>query len=304
MPFLKQSDFKNIMQAKKDGNPQAIAIMQSYVKGCTQYDLDNMVHAFYNPDPVNIASEQEADPMNAPAVEAVENAKEEIDEASAPETSVDEPPADEPPAEEPPEAVEEGAVSAPDISAELDADLDGLIDCDEISDCSFEDFLKEKRGYANRMSKGADHFKMYDPAGRMDYLVKKCDEYDKSFDTKRKDIERSFRDLDGAITAYSSSVSGLPDDGIELDSKVSGDAYSDFVDSIGQTHSFGRVWDEEDMEEMNGILSALVAQYGKANVVAALNVIHGDNEAFKDKRNGQIDSAVKHYSKQLEDLLK
>ena len=284
MAFLKQQDYKNIMQAKKDGNPHAIALVQAYVKGCSQYDLDNMLHAFYNPEPVNLACEQEQDPKNEPAVKAVEKQTEEIEQPIPEEPAIEEP-------------------SVIDISDKLDADLDGLIDEDEIDDVSFEDFLEEKKKNANRLSKGADYFKMYDPVGRMDYLVRKSKEYDNSFNTKRMDIDRAFRDMDGAISAYSKAVAMLPDDEIEMDSSATDKAYGDLVNA-GKSHSFGRSWDAEDMEEMNSILSALVATYGKDNVSAALNVIRGDNEAFRNRRNGKIDNAVRHYSKQLEDLLK
>lgn len=301
MPFLKQSDYKNIIQAKKDGNPQATAIIQAYVKGSTQYDLDRMVHAFYNPTPANNAEEQEEDPINAEAVEAVNEAEAKADE----------------PVEVPP-TIPVGnnidpKVIAPvvepeqttDISALLDADLDGLIDEDEIDDCTFEDFLADKKKNANRILKDANHFKMYDPAGRESYLVAKCGEYDKSFDTKRRDIERAFKDMDNAIASYSQSLTDtVPDDGIELNSDVTNKAYSDIVEASNGSHAFGRAWDDEDTAEMVAILNDLVGTHGKANVLAALNVIRGDNEAFRDRRNGQIDSAVKHYSKQLEDLLK
>ena len=286
MPFLKNKDFKAIISAQKGGNPKAIAIIQAYLKGGTQDDLDRMVHDFYNPDPLVDAAKQEQDPINKPAVKAVEETENpQKDE----EPSVDETPD--------PEA-------APDISSELDSDLDGLIDEDNIKDMSFEDFIAAKGKDANRLSKSADHFKMYDPKGREAYLSKKEGEYSEGMNPRRHDIDRSFRDMDGALGAYSKYIGECPDDEMKLDSTSTDDVYKDISDFSKSSHAFGRSWDEEDMGEIKEKLIELVGKYGKSNVAAALNVIKGDNSAYHDKRIGQIDDAIKHYNKQLEGLLK
>lgn len=294
MPFLKQTDYKNIIAAKRDGNPKALAIIQTYLKGGSQDDLDRMVFDFYNPTDSNPPSEEaKADEI---ASEIVED-----QEAQIGQQPVDE--AVQATEAETPEG-EAANVGIADLTDVLDKDLDGLIDLDEINEQSFEDFLDEKKKNANRLAKGADHFKMYDADGRAAYLASKEDEYGKSFDVKRKDIDRAFRDMDGAIAAYSQCVGDLPDDGIDLDSSVSANAYSDLIDSQRGRHSFGRPWDEEDMADVKVALGELVAKYGKQNVAAALNTIRGDNASYRDMRNGRIDSAIKNHNRQLEDLLK
>ena len=285
MSFLKNKDFKSIMDAKKSGNPKAIAIIQAYLKGGDQKDIDGMVHDFYNPAPLVDADKQEQAPINKPAVEAI---KENEQGVTPPEN------------EEPPV----GETPTPDISSELDSDLDGLIDKDDIKDMSFEDFMAAKGKDANRLSKSADHFKMYDPKGREVYFTKKEGEYSDSLNPRRHDIDRAFRDMDRALGAYAKCVGECPDDEMKLDPKSTDDVYKGISDFSKSSHAFGRLWDEEDMGEVKHEVEELVGKYGKANVAAALNVIKGDNSAYHDKRLGQLDNSIKHYNKQLEDLLK
>lgn len=274
MAFLKNGDYKNVIRAKKEGNPKALAIVQAYLKGASQEDLDRMLLDFYGNSPV--------EPEEPATVE---------------EPKVGETPIEDKIEEEPPAVIE-------DISCVLDSDLDGILDVDEISDSSFDDFIAEKKRNAKRLSNSAEYFKRYDPAGREAYIKKKEDEYGKSFDGKKRDIDRFYRDMDSSIGSHLQRIGDLPDDEIDVSPESSDKAYADMVESFGNGHSIGRSWDKEDAEDMIAVLSELVGKYGKRNVIAALNIVRGDNEAFRDMRHGKIDSAISKYNKQLEGLLK
>jgi hypothetical protein len=54
------------------------------------------------------------------------------------------------------------------------------------------------------------------------------------------------------------------------------------------------------MEKLKG----LIANYGKQNVMAALNTLNSDNNNYRDFLNNQIDTEISRYSKSLEGLLK
>ena len=310
-PIIKGKDFKAIADAAKNGNPRALGIIEKYGSDgkITQDELDKLVAEFYIPEAEPIKPAEQQDPIvEAPAEDEVPNPIK--DEPSEPEpialgVSDVEPKTSNLEYGDSADSLESNRpLPTVDISKLLDDDLEGLIDKIDIPDMSFRDFIKNKKKDSLRARKNHDHFAKYDADGRANYLVGKEDEYTKSFDNKRKDNERKFKDMDGAIGAYIISVDGLPDDGIEMDDAKISQLYDTITDDDGIMGAFGRSWDEEDQEAMRATLLTLVQQYGKANVIAVLNSLKSDNGAFRDFRNGQIDQETKRYGKSLEELLK
>ena len=311
-PIIKGKDFKAIADAAKNGNPRALGIIEKYGSDgkITQDELDKLVAEFYIPEaePIKPAEEPEPAVEEAPAEEEIPNPIK--DEPAEPEpialgVSAVEPTTSNLEYSDSADSLEsDKPLFTVDISKLLDDDLEGLIDKIDIPDMSFRDFIKNKKKDSLRARKNHDHFAKYDADGRTSYLVGKEDEYAKSFDNKRKDNERKFKDMDGAIGAYIISVDGLPDDGVEMDDAKISQLYDTITDDDGIMGAFGRSWDEEDQEAMRATLLTLVQQYGKANVIAVLNSLKSDNGAFRDFRNGQIDQETKRYGKSLEELLK
>lgn len=285
MAFIKNDAYKKITELAKNGDERAKALIDHYMRKDyrDQADLDRMVSNVFNP----------LDPDNQPEEEIEEKKEEEIVEDTPDNATVE---------------IEEGVVEQPAAIAEtehtIDADMDGLVDAAEIDQITFEEFLKNKSRDSLRARRNHDYFTRYDANARNGYLEKKKDEYNHSFDTMRGDIERGYRDMDRAISKYALSVGDLIDDGVALDDQSTASAYDDIVSESAKSHSFGRSWDEDDMANVVSILQNLVAKYGRKNVLGALNILRGDNEAFRTFRNGKIDAAVGKYGKSLDDLLK
>ena len=284
MPFINNKQYLEILSAKKDGDPKAIAIIDKYIHNGSQDDLDRMVKDFYSPSEIQ-------ENINEPTVDPAG------EEAMAENEAISEPEAQE-------ELIVPEATCCHDISGDLDKELDGLIDESEIPSISFEDFLKNKKKNALREKKNSEYFKAFDFDGRQKYLDDKKKSFNDKFNLNRRDIDRSFRDMDNALNIYSQNVGDMVEDDVKLDTSVADEAYNDIVDIGSKSHSFGRGWDEMDSEEIKKALSELVLKYGKKNVQAALNVIKGDNAAYRDHRNNQIDNAIGEYSKSLDKLLK
>lgn len=197
---------------------------------------------------------------------------------------------------EPSETSEEGV----DISEDLDKELDGLIDDDEIDEDDFKTFLKKKRNSSNRAKKDAGYFAAFDSNGRKKYYVKKTDEKAHQYDDKKRDIERAFNDMSAAIGKYIESVKKLPNDEIEYDFTSADGAYDGII-KIGS--SFGRGWDEQDVSQVISELGKLTKKYGKKNVLAALNLVSEDNLAFRNGKISSIDKSVKKYGDSLKKLI-
>ena len=112
------------------------------------------------------------------------------------------------------------------------------------------------------------------------------------------------RDLDGSLAKYSQSVNDMLDDSVELDMGIASEAYDTITNDHDMMLGLGRGHDESDFGDLVNALNMLVNQYGKKNVMAALNTLRSDNNNYRDFRNNQIDSEIKRYSSGLEKLLK
>lgn len=265
MSYIDLKRYKEIKAKAKGGDEKATAIIQHLVKGAPQSDIDRLIDDYYNP---------KSNPSNP----------------DSPKPSQTDPAGP--------------AVTTEDLSSQLDGELDGIIDENDVSDVSFSDYLKKKKSDANRLKKGPDYFKAFDPNGRAQYLADKKGKYGHKFDVKRKDIERNYRDMDGSINQYSKGLSDGVDDGSKLDMDTASKAYDGLVGNEDAMHGFGRSWDSEDSAEVMEALQALCKQYGRANVIAALNTLKNDNKSYHDFRNSQIDTEVNRYGKSLDKLLK
>lgn len=301
MPFIDNIKFNEILNASRNGNEKAMAIMQSMRKGGTQDDIDRLVNAYYDISTVPEQQQQQAvvaaGDESQPSVEAVmddvaplipegEENTGEIDESLVTENDV------------------EADTQEVDISDILGKETEGLFDEDEYEKVSFGDFLKNKRSDANRAVKNADYFKAFDMDGRNKYADGLIDTYRHKFDGNLRDIERDYADKNQAIAGYTQSVNDMLDDDIEFASDSATKAYNDLIDNDSAMSAFGRYWDSDDTSAVLSTLQELVGQYGKANVIAALNVIKGDNDAHRDYLNNSVDANISKYSKAVDKILR
>ncbi len=219
---------------------------------------------------------------------------------------VHEPEIEEEPKEEESPIVEEEPTSIQpvDISADLDRELNGLLDNDDVEGISFADFLKRKSTDALRSRKNNGYFKAFDAEGRKNYLSNAIDKYKKSFDVKRRNVERGVTDMDNALGKYGDIVTDFPEDDSVFDADKASKAYSDMTTSVLGMAAFGRPWDETDMQSMRIALQSLVEAYGKKNVAAMLNTMKDDVKTWGDYCNGSFDAACDKYGKSLTELLK
>lgn len=284
MPFIDNKKFQEIRGSAKDGNETAMQIMQAMRNGVAQCDIDTLVNNYYGVSDTAQEVHEQVDEYLDPLYEK---------ETVTPLEQVEET-----------ETVPTDNIETVDISAILDTEMDGLIDENDIQDTSFSDFIKDKSKAGLRMKKGADYFKAYDLDGRTNYMNKKIDSYKEKFGGRMKDIERRFNDTDKALGMYANTANLLLDDGVDIDMDKTNSAYSDFTGNERAMGSFGRYWDEGDMQEISDALKELASVYGKKNVIAAINVLKSDNSNYRDHLNNQVDEEISRYSKSIEKLLK
>lgn len=284
--FINYKQLKELQEAAKNGNEMAKSIIDKYMDEKPDMDsIGRLMDEYYGKAPIETLEQVEETKIEPDNLNTIEETAETKDSLIP----------DNPMAEE---------QEPIDISTDLDAELDGLIDTDDLSDYSFRDFLKTKKRDGLRAKKNADYFKAFDEGGRQTYLTKKKDEFGHSFDGKRRQVERGFDDLSGAIAKYGEMLTDMPDDELDFDSSKAVKAYDEFTDNECAMDAFGRSWDNADMDSIKLILESLVQAYGKKNVIAMMNTIKGDAEGWKSFSNGRIDNAVSNYGKALDSLLK
>ena len=283
MPFLNNSKFKELRTAAGEGNEKAQMVLQALRQG-KQEDVDRLVQDYYSIPQVE-------------ATPAVEEQNIVSNEASVP-------------VEENIQPVEENANMADsvpqieDLTDVLDKETDGLFDENEIEQIDFAKFLGNKRRDGMRAKKNAEYFSAFNPESRANYIEKKKNDYKSKFGDSLHDIDRQFTDYDKSIDRYTQGVTDMLDDEVEMNVDVMGNAYDEITDNNGIMHSFGRFWDDVDTGHVIDDLKALVAKYGKKNVLAALNVLKNDNSNYRDYRLGQINEEVERYNKSLDKILK
>ena len=132
MPFIDNIKFNEILNAYRNGNEKAMAIMQSMRKGGTQDDIDRLVNAYYD---ISDSPEQVVEEEPQPSAEAVmddvaplipegEENTGEINDTLVTENDA------------------EADTQSVDISDILRKETEGLFDEDEYENVSFGDFLK------------------------------------------------------------------------------------------------------------------------------------------------------------------
>lgn len=284
MAFLNNKKFAEIREAAKNGNEKAAMIMQAMLKNSPQQDVDNLVNDYYN---IN----NDITPLEEPVQETVDVEEEIVNDPVNPMLDEVEP-------------IETEMPAVVDLSSSLDAEMEGLLDENELDTISFGDFLANKQRDALRGRKNNDYFKVFDLDGRNTYMQDKIAKYGQKFDNNRRDIEREYLDLDKAIGNHMNNVNYMLDDDLDLNMDTTSQAYDELVGNDKAMKSFGRHWDEQDNEEINLILQELVMKYGKKNIMAVLNTLKNDNENYKNFKNNQIDTEVNRYSKSVENLLK
>lgn len=286
MAFLKNNQLREIRTAANDGNEKAKMVLQAFRKG-NQDDVDRLVGDYYSipqqsMNDVPAQTELQENPMeNTP--ETVETPIQAgMEEAN----------------------IAESIPEIEDLTDVLDKETDGLFDENEIDPIDFSKYLSNKRRDGLRAKKNSEYFSAFNPESRANYVAKKKDDYKAKFGDSLHDIDRQFQDYDKSIDRYVQGVNDLLDDEQEVDISITGNAYDDIMDNNGIMHSFGRHWDDEDTNHVIEDLKGLVAQYGKKNVLAALNILKTDNANFRDYKLGQINEEVERYNKSLDKILK
>lgn len=291
MSYIPNNKYKEIYQSSKDGNGKALEIIQALRKGASQEDLDGLMNSYYE-----LQANIQPEPENAKLGE-FEPQNEVLEEESPIETQEGE--------EIENVALENNNAQNPvDIYSVLDQETDGLFDENEIAGIQFSDFLSNKSKNAARSKKNADYFKSFDPQDRANYMNSKISNYKNKFNGNLSDIERKYNDMAMSLDAYSKNVSLMLDDNIDLDMSKTASCYDDLINDKDTMRSFGRYWDENDNSIINNKLANLSGTYGKQNVLAALNTLKSDNDAYRDFSNNQIDQEISRYSKSVSDLLK
>ena len=315
--FINAKRLNELLKAAKEGDLKAKNIIDKYMDSDPDMDsIERLIDEYYGleseeEEPVSkidAKAEAEFDPedpdfaQEKPVVEEEEqptNGSDDIKEDVREELEESEDEANE---AEP--AEDQEPISPVDISSDLDRELSGLFDDDEVDGISFADFLKRKSSDAMRARKNNAYFKAFDAEGRKNYLSGALDKYRKSFDLKRRNVERGVTDMDNALGKYGDIVTDFPEDNSVFDADKASKAYSDMTSSVLGMAAFGRPWDEADMQSMRIALQSLVETYGKANVKAMLNTMKDDVRAWGEYCNGSFDAACDKYGKSLTELLK
>lgn len=291
MAYVNNVKLQEIRNAARNGNEKAAMVLQALRKNGSQEDLDRLVDSYYA-----------IDEPNEPDLDLFEEGNDSIDNFSVEnEKNVQE----EQPVEENVERINDVPENqVVDLTELLDKDMDGLLVENELSDLSFDDFLKNKTSDYNKMRKNADYFKAYDAGGRQNYMNSKIEQYNNKFNGKRKDINRKYDDISKSLGIYNQSVNDMLDDNFEFDTDQSAKAYKDFTGNKDVMAAFGRHWDNNDNNVIIQALTDLAKNYGKKNVSAMISTLGADNNSYKDFLNNQIDSEVGRYTKDIEKLLK
>ena len=291
MAFINNRKMKEIMTAAQNGNEKALMILQAMRKGNSQQDVDGLVNDYYNivndVPPMDFIEETSSVQPEMVSISVLdETDTEDIDQ---PEMEVD---------------IPQVLPEVTDLSDLLSAEMEGLLDENEIEDLTFSKFLENKRRDGLRMRKNADYFKAFDLDGRNTYAGNKIAEYGKKFDGNRRNIEREYGDLTRAIDGHINSVGLMLDDEAELDMNVANTAYDDLTNNENAMAQFSRYWDETDSTGLKEVLQELVIKYGKKNILAVLNTLKNDIDNYKGYKNNQIDEEISRYTKSVEKLLK
>lgn len=279
MAFIQNNKFREISEQAKGGNEKALKIIQGMRSNYSQEDIDTLVNDYYS--------------INVPNEVKEEIVEEQLSQEMIPEETLVE------------ETLNDSVTNnVMDLSEILDGEMGDLLDENEIEDLTFNKFLENKSKDGVRSRKNSEYFKAYDAEGRQNYMNGKIDSYKKKFNGQLKNIDRHYRDVNSALDKYINTSSMELDDDIELDMNKANDAYRAATSNQDFMNSFGRGWDEDDNQQIQGILKALMQTYGKKNVLAVLNTLRSDNENYKNFRTNQIDSEIGRYSKSIENLLK
>lgn len=282
MSFIKNDKLKEIRVAAANGNEKAKAILQALRKFSPQSDLDRMVEEYYNVDlpeenveveEPEIATEEEKVVEEEPIVEEKQNDNILLDN-----------------------------ITNEDINSILDNETDGLWDEVDVPETSFTDFLKNKKRDKKREFKNAEYFRSFSPEDRQKYATLKIDGYKKKFDGRLGNIDRKYKDINTAIDKYQQSIHDMLDDDVELNNDYVVKAYDKIVDDEPLMNSFGRHWDEDDVGKVLTSLDLLIKEFGKKNVIAAINILKNDNDNYKSFLDNQIDTEIGRYTKNIEKL--
>lgn len=301
MPFIKNLKFKEIQTSAKNGNEQALKIIQALRKNVKQEVLDQLVDEYYGVNKNIQPEELEEEVVEENEEETVEEVEAETPEETEEETT--EEVETETPEETEEETVEEVQEERP-YDEFLEKEMEGLLDENEIEDLSFKDFLDRKSQDELRNRKKSDYFKTINPEGRSQFMSSKINNYKNKFNGKLNNIEKNYKDMNSALDLYLKNVDIELDDDKILDFAEAGKAYNDFINDESISGSFGRHWDQEDNDIVLNKLRNLIEMYGKQNVIAALNTLNNDNENYRNFLNNQIDTEISRYSKSVENLLK
>lgn len=286
MAFVDNNKFKEILEASRGGNEKAKMIMQGMRNGVSQDDIDRLVLDYYQIPPTSSSDESileaEAEVVEEATIPEMETVAPEMEVISEPENPGD----------------------VVDITDLLKGEMEGLVDEDEYMSVSFSEFLKNKQRDALRATKNSDYFKAFDMDGRHAYADSLVGAYRDKFDGDLRNIERGYADNDKALSLYTQKMNDSLDDGIEFNTDSAKGAYTDLIGDEKAMGSFNRHWDDNDVQGVVTALGELANKYGKANVIAALNVLRGDNEAHRDYLNNMVDSNIGKYTKSVNSLLR
>ena len=319
MPYINNIKFKEIKESAKNGNEKALMVLQALRKGSKQEEINNLMNDYYglNNNSEIITEEKEVkDGEEKEIKDGEEKIKDEVVLTENPEIKSESienkeevitPKKDEKEVETKIEGEnkvldEDNKILETNSLDSLTKDTEDLFDENEIKDISFKDFLTEKERNGLRAKKNADYFKMYNADDRHNFMQRKIDDYKNKFNDSISNNQRRYDDMTNAMNIYSNKVNELLDDEIELNNDNVVSVYNDLLTNNNYLSSFGRYWDENDVNNIYEILYELIKKYGKKNVSAALNTFKEDIENYKSFLDNRIDEEINRYSKKLENL--
>lgn len=266
---ISDDEMMNLRVGAFQKNQDAMMALQAYLMDPESPDTERLMRKFRG-EPEEKAEEEKSSPLPSQEIIAIKSEKTPLTEGD------------------------------PDIEKAME----GLLDELEVKNGTFSDFLKGKKRESDRAMKGPAFFSAFDPDRKANYITFKTNGYKSKLGKGRKAADRAYRDLSNSLNSFSFALQDDPDDNIPMDMNATNAAYGVLTGSDDDIDMLGRGWDADDSNEMVEKLRNLMVQYGKQNVMAALNMLMRDADEFRAKSSKAYDDEEKRYSQSLADLLK
>lgn len=289
MPYINNLKLKEIKEAAKNGNEKAKKILKYFSEGTKQDEINKLIEDYYE---VGVPKEIEKEEK----IEEKENDNDNIIEEETIKEVKEE------------KQLEDNSINKENekekIFESIDNDVKKRIEENDIQTITFSDFLKNKE--KDNLKANGNCFRIYNDEDKNDYIQRKINTYKDKFNDLIYGNQRKYDDMENAINMYFTKLNEEENnnDDIEIVEVNVDSVYDNLTKDNNFITSFERYWDERDLENTYSNLLKLSSEFGKRNVIAALNVLKKDIENYKNFLDNKIDEEIKRYSKSLEILFK